>query len=179
MDLGIISMRYAKALLLFATENNEEEKVYRETSTLAESYMTVSELQQAMINPVLTDEQKQHILLTAACGDEKPSVSLKRFVALLIKKMRADIMLFVSHSYGTLYRQKKHIIQGKLVLSVPLKPELVNKLKRMVEEKSKCRVDFQVKEDASIGGGFILEYDTYRLDASVRSQLARFKRTLH
>lgn len=179
MDLGIISMRYAKALLLFATENGEEEKVYRETSTLADSYLEVPALQQAMINPVLTDEQKQHILLTAACGDETPSVSLKRFVALLIKKMRADIMLFVSHSYGTLYRQKKHIIKGKLVLSVPLKPEVIQKLQRMVEDKSKCSVDFQVKEDTSIGGGFILEYDTYRLDASVRSQLARFKRRLH
>ena len=179
MDLGIISMRYANALLLFATENGEEEQVYTETSTLAESYLEVPALQQAMINPVLTDAQKQNILLTAACGTSEPSKSLSRFVLLVLKKMRADIMLFVAHSYGTLYRKKNHIIKGELTLPTALKPEIIQRLKEMVEGKSKCRVDFKVKEDPAIGGGFILQYDTYRLDASVRSQLAKFKRELH
>ena len=32
MDLGIISMRYAKALMLFATEKHEDEKVYQHTA---------------------------------------------------------------------------------------------------------------------------------------------------
>lgn len=93
--------------------------------------------------------------------------------------MRADIMLFVAHSYGTLYRKKNRIIKGELTLPTALKPELTHRLKEMVEDKSKCRVDFKVKEDPTIGGGFILQYDTYRLDASVRSQLAKFKRELH
>ena len=31
MDLGIVSTRYAKALLLFAEQNNEEDRVYEET----------------------------------------------------------------------------------------------------------------------------------------------------
>ena len=59
MDLGIISMRYAKALLRFAEEHKEDKQVYDETAQLAETYLTVPALQQAMLNPVLTDAQKE------------------------------------------------------------------------------------------------------------------------
>ena len=58
MDLGIVSTRYAKALLLFAEQNKEEDKVYAETSVLAETFLHVPALQQALINPVLTEAQK-------------------------------------------------------------------------------------------------------------------------
>lgn len=58
MDLGIISMRYAKALLTFAQELKEDEQVYAETTTLAEAFRLVPGLQQALLNPVLTLEQK-------------------------------------------------------------------------------------------------------------------------
>lgn len=178
MDLGIISTRYAKALLLFAEQNGEEDKVYTETSTLAEAFFAVPALHQALINPVLTDAQKEKLLLTAACGKNAPSGSIARFVKLVIKKMRADLMQMVALSYGTLYRSQKHIIKSKLVLPTTVEKQLIEKLQQMVEKRSNCKVDFQVKEDASILGGFILEYDTYRLDASVRTQLAQYKREL-
>ena len=178
MDLGIISMRYAKALLRFAEQRNEDKQVYDETAQLAETYLAVPALQQAMLNPVLTDAQKEKLLLTAACGKATPSASLAQFVKLVLKKQRADLMLFVAHSYGTLYRKQKHIIKGKLVVPTAIADSLISKMQQMVEAKSNCKVDFQVKEDAAIGGGFILEYDTFRLDASVRTQLAKLKREL-
>ena len=65
MDLGIIPMRYAKALLRFATEGHEEDRVYAEMTSLAQSFVKLPALQQAMINPVVTDEQKLQLLLTA------------------------------------------------------------------------------------------------------------------
>lgn len=179
MDLGIISMRYAKALMLFATEKHEDEKVYQETATMAESFLAIPQLQMAMINPVISEEQKAKLLLTAACGQNAPTQSLKRFVELVIKKTRADIMLFIAHSYGTIYREAKHIIHSKLVVPTQLDAEIINRLQKMVEDKSQCKVDFKVQEKPEIEGGFILEYGTYRLDASVRTQLAKLKRELH
>ena len=173
MDLGIISTRYANALLLFAEEKGETKQVYQETTTLAHSFLAVPALQQAMTNPVLSVECKSRLLLTAACGEQQPSASLKRFVQLVVNKARADIMLFVAHSYGTLYRKKEHMITARLVV-----PNLKEKLQQMVENRAHCKVDFKVDEDASIEGGFILEYDTYKLDASVRTQLSKIKREL-
>lgn len=178
MDLGIISMRYANALLLFAEENGETKQVYQETTTLAESFLAIPALQQAMTNPVLSAKCKSKLLLIAACGGQQPTSSLKRFVQLVVSKGRADIMLFVAHSYGTVYRKKEHIINAKLVVPTAIHPNLREKLQQMVENRAHCKVDLKVNEDISIEGGFILEYDTYKLDASVRTQLSKIKREL-
>lgn len=178
MDIGIISMRYAKALLRFAMENGEEKDVYKETSLLAETFLRVPALQDALINPVLTAADKRQLLLSAACGKHKPSASYERFVQLVIRKGRADIMQFVAQSYGTVYRKMKGIIRGKLVVPTAISDKLEKKLRTMVEQATNCKVDFEVTEDPAIEGGFILEYDTYRMDASVRSQIAKLKREL-
>ena len=45
------------------------------------------------------------------------------------------------------------------------------KMKQMVESRTQGTVEFQTEIDPEIIGGFILEYDTYRMDASVQSQL--------
>jgi len=178
MELGIISMRYAKALLRFAIENKEEEKVYAETERMAQAFLKVEGLQQALLNPVVNNRQKQQLLIASACDKEKPTASLQRFVELAIAKGRAELMMFVANSYGTLYRKKKNIIKGRLVVPTAVSDALVEKLQDMVERQSGCKIDFKVEEDSAIEGGFILEYDTYRLDASVHSQLAKLKREL-
>lgn len=87
-------------------------------------------------------------------------------------------MMFVANSYGTLYRKMKHIIKGRLVVAAAINPQVVSKFQNVVESRSDCKVDFQVVEDPTLGGGFILEYDTYSLDASVKTQLAKLKRIL-
>ena len=51
MDIGIISVRYAKALLQFALENKEEQTVYGEMKTLGETFRAVPALRQALITP--------------------------------------------------------------------------------------------------------------------------------
>ena len=40
-----------------------------------------------------------------------------------------------------------------------------------MESKSQNHVEFEVRIDKDIQGGFILDYDTFRLDASLRTQL--------
>ena len=83
MDLGIISTRYANALLLFAEEKGEPKQVYQETTTLAHSFLAVPALQQAMTNPVLSVECKSRLLLTAACGEQQHRLLLSALCNLL------------------------------------------------------------------------------------------------
>jgi len=40
-----------------------------------------------------------------------------------------------------------------------------------VESKTNGTVEFETEVNPDIIGGFILEYDTYRMDASVKSKL--------
>lgn len=178
MNTGTVSIRYARALLLFANEQNEADRVYTETQTLAQSFENVPALQQALLNPALSDEKKAGLLFAAASGKDTPSVSLQRFIPLVLKKGRAEVILFIAHSYGTLYREMKHIVRGRLTLSAASQFKYAEKLQALVEKKTGGTVDFKVDEDPDILGGFVLEYDTYRLDASVRTQLTKIKRDL-
>ena len=44
-------------------------------------------------------------------------------------------------------------------------------MRQMVESKTNGTVEFETEVNPDIIGGFILEYDTYRMDSSVRSKL--------
>jgi len=58
MNIGIIPMRYAKALFAFAQDKGLEEKVYAEMSTLSQSFAEHSSLKTVLDNPVLKNKDK-------------------------------------------------------------------------------------------------------------------------
>lgn len=169
MDIGVISVRYARALIKAATGMKLEDQVYQEMQTLYKSYIDVPELRFTIDNPMLSKDKKQ-TLLTTALG-EKPSDLSKKFVALVLKEDRESTLQFMAASYITLYRQQKNITRGKLTTAVAVSPATEAKMKQMVEAKTQGTVEFTTEVDPSIIGGFVLEYDTYRMDASVKSKL--------
>ena len=128
MDLGIISMRYAKALLKFAAEHKEEERVYAEMGNVTAAFAKVEALQHALLNPVLTDAQREQLLATAAGSEKDLTATTRRFIHLVVTKGRADMMQLIARSYGTLYRRERHIIEGSLTVPVSLTPELTERL---------------------------------------------------
>lgn len=178
MDIGLVSIRYAKALLKFATANGEEARVYEEMQAMHAAFRQCPEVHSALQNPTLSDKRKVLLMQTACVGDDVLSTSATRFFQLLARKRRTGMALFMAASYLTLYRRQKHIVKGCLVVSRPVAPAIVERLRKMLEQKVQGRVDFEVREDKNILGGFILEYDTYRLDASVRAQLSNIERAL-
>ena len=169
MDIGVISVRYARALLKSAMDAGKEDKVYQEMLTLAKSYLDVPLLRHTIDNPMLSKDKKEALLLTA-CG-ERPSDQTKAFVSLVLKEDRENVAQFMANSYITLYRKQKNVIRGKLTTAARVSAETEQKMRRMVESKTNGTVEFETEVNPDIIGGFILEYDTYRMDASVKSKL--------
>lgn len=169
MDLGVISVRYAKALLKSATATQTEQQVYSDMQMLSHCYLTVQELRFTIDNPMLDKATKKKLLLTA-CG-EHPAAVTGAFFDLVLKEDRENALQFMASSYITLYRKQKNIIQGKLTTAVAVSPQTEDKMRKMVESKTQGTVEFNTEVDPSLIGGFILEYDTYRMDASVKKQL--------
>ena len=170
MDIGVISVRYARALLKSATDAKFEDRVYQEMLLLAKSYVEVTELRHTIDNPMLGKEKKEMLLLTAVGGEEASPLS-KAFIALVLKEDRENMIQFMANSYVTLYREQKNIIRGKLTTAVAVSPAMEQKMRQMVESKTKGTVEFETEVNPDIIGGFILEYDTYRMDASVKAKL--------
>ena len=169
MDIGVISVRYARALLKSATDAKIEDAVYTEMQQLAKSYVDVPQLRFTIDNPMLSKDDKEKLLLTAA--GKKPSPLTKAFIQLVLKEDREGVMPFIANSYVTLYRQQKNVIRGRLITAAAVTPATEQKMRRMVESKTNGIVEFETEVNPDIIGGFILEYDTYRLDASVKTKL--------
>lgn len=179
MDIGIIASRYAKALFAFATDNREEDVVYHEMTALSAAFARVERLQQVLQSPVLTEDKQNDLILAAArIGSTPPSSTLRRFVLLVVHRKRVDLMQFIAQSYIAAYRRRKHLISGRLVVARPVGKEVTQRMRQVVERKTDCQIEFDIVEDPTIKGGFILEYDTYRLDASLQTQLKRLEREL-
>ena len=169
-------MRYARALLKSATDQKLEDAVYQEMMTVAKSYLDVPALRHTIDNPMLSKDKKE-ALLTVAAG-EKPCQLTKAFIALVLKEDRENVMQFMANSYITLYRKQKNVIRGKLTTAARVTAETEQKMRQMVESKTNGTVEFESEVNPDIIGGFILEYDTYRLDASVKTKLNSILNTL-
>ena len=176
MDIGVISVRYARALLKSATDAKIESDVYKEMQTMAKTYTEVPQLRQTIDNPMLSKDTKQQLLLTAV--GEKPCELTKAFISLVLKEDRENVMQFIANSYVTLYRQQKNVIRGRLITAAAVSPATEQKMRQMVESKTNGTVEFETEVNPDIIGGFILEYDTYRMDASVKSKLNSILNTL-
>ena len=176
MDIGVISVRYARALLKSATEQKLADDVYKDMQTLAESHMRVPQLRFTIENPMLGKDKKKQLMLTA-CGTERTKLT-DRFVELVLNEDRENILQFMANSYITLYRQQKNVIPGRLITATTVSPETEQKMRKMVESRTNGTVEFVTEVNPDIIGGFILEYDTYRMDASVKAQLNNILNTL-
>ncbi|MDO4195091.1 MAG: F0F1 ATP synthase subunit delta [Prevotellaceae bacterium] len=177
MNTGVISVRYARALLKSANAQGAKDEVYADMQTLAQSYLTVRQLRSAIDNPMLPKEDKQ-MLLKSACGGN-PCKQTITFIDVVLKEGRENLIQFMANSYVTLYREEKNIISGRLITAVAVSDETEAKMRQMVEKRTNATVEFQTEVNPDIIGGFILEYDTYRMDASVQSQLRTILKELN
>ena len=176
MDLGMISVRYARALLKGSLEAKTEDAVYQDMLTLGKSYADVPQLRRALDNPTLKADEKNKLIVTAMGN---PTEMSRRFVSLVLKEGRENHLQFMATSYVTLYRKQKNIINGRLTTAVPVSDTMEQKMKQMVEKRTSATVEFETVVDPEVIGGFILEYDTYRMDASVRNQLKSISKLMN
>ncbi|MDV6192869.1 F0F1 ATP synthase subunit delta [Bacteroides hominis] len=175
MEVGIISMRYAKALMAYAEERGAEDRLYHELVTLAHSFRTVKGFCAVLDNPIVSVDEKFSLICMAADGDNKPSEEFIRFVRLVLKERRETYLQFMSLMYLDLYRKKKHIGVGKLITAVPVDKATEERIRQTAAHILHAYMELETVIDPSIEGGFVFDINDYRLDASIATQLKKVK----
>ena len=145
MDIGVISVRYARALLKAATDANLEDTVYHEMSVLAQSYIDVPRLRFTIDNPMLPKDKKRSLIVTALVGVSSEHTA--KVGDLVLREDRESVMQFMANSYITLYRKQKNIIRGKLTTAVVVSAATEQKMRKMVESKTKGTVEFETEDN--------------------------------
>lgn len=173
MNTGLISSRYAKALLEHATAAGEQQQVYLRMKTLAAMYTEVPSLRRALSGTTNTKDSKLAILRTACGGDLPPS--LERMIRLIMENEREELMHYIALRFTELYRDRFEIRYGKLITAVPIDEETEKRFIGRIREIVGGELEVEPMVDPGIIGGFILYLDDTRWDASVRGELYRIR----
>ena len=82
MDIGVISVRYARALLKASLDAGVEDKVYSDMQILAQNYITLPELRKAVDNPMLSKELSYQFVVWAVVNHQ--CVISRSFLSLVL-----------------------------------------------------------------------------------------------
>ena len=175
MDAGIISHRYAKAIYQLALVYKEEDQLREELKILSEHFRALPLLKTTLADPTISPAVKID-LLTTAVGKET-SNTYKQAIRLIVKNKRSHYVQSIALMYDTVYRKAKNMVVMKLVTTEPASNEVKNKLVDLVK-KNIDKVEFITETNADIIGGFILEIEDLRLDASVKNLLNQLRLAL-
>lgn len=176
MNNGMISSRYATALLAFAAERKLEKHFYEMANQFTRSATEQPRLKTALESPVLDGQQKKQLILSAS--GVKNDENFGKFVQLIVDNNRAAFMHFIMLKYMDLYREKNQIFSGKLITAAPIDAQTEKRLISVIERRKKGTLEVHKEINTALLGGFILEVDNTRWDASVQSQLRKIRNEL-
>ena len=171
MNAGIVSARYAHALLKYVTETGNGALVYEQVRHLDKCLSSFEEMRMMIYHPKATsDHLKIKVFATALGGREKAAPELVRFIRLVLKHKRTNLLHLMLHIFMDMYRHANNISSGRLVVAVPSE-FLKRTLTDIVHDETGGTLELEMRTDPSIIGGFIFDIEGTRLDASVSSQL--------
>ena len=176
MDNGLIPRRYAKALYKYALEQGATKQIYELSKRVVASFRENPELQKVISNPFVSDEDKENLLMAAA-GEKNEIFS--RFVDLLLTQKRVEFTNAMMLAYLDIYRKENHISQARITTAAKLDEARMQKLRKLVKDAFKdSEIEFTEAVDPSLIGGFIIDVDSVRMDASLSSELEQLRQTL-
>lgn len=171
MNRSIVITRYALALVRYVGETDGGEVVCSEAETLLKAINAVPDLSRAVraADDIVSPFDKKK-LLQSALGNSV-SQEMNRFLSLLNRQGRMDLVEDILRNFVTMYRRNRGIVKASLVTAEPPSERLLQRLKALVKSKTGYDVVIEVEVDPSLIGGFVFDMDEYLLDASVKRQL--------
>lgn len=168
------AIRYAKAVLSFALEQNKEVQVNNDMVLVANTINESADLKLLLNSPVLKSDIKKATLKEVF--DSKVSSLSIGLINLLIENKRLAILEDVAKKYTVLFDELKGIEVAKVTTAVPLDEALNKQILTKVKEITGKDATIENTIDSDIIGGFILRIGDVQYDASVANKLQVLKR---
>lgn len=172
----MISVRYAKALYQLATEKNILKDVYNDMQGVIAVLKSDNSLKEFLENPVVKEEQKKQLLVTAF-GDRVQPIILSMF-KLLVDNNREHFLNAVCLSFLQIYKEKQGFREVILTTAKPATEDSKSQLQKELSEKLHTKVAMQTIVDEKLIGGFKLRVDDLLMDKSIATQLENIKKEL-
>lgn len=167
------AIRYAKAALSLATDNNVAEAINTDMKHIATTIANHADLSNMLQSPVVRSTDKKTVLNKVFSGVNNATNNL---IDTLITNKRISLLSEVATQYNQLFDALKDAQIAKVTTATALTAELKNKILAKVKELTGKTAEVENNVDESILGGFILRIGDLQYDASVANKLNTLKR---
>ncbi len=167
------AIRYAKAVLSLASDQNSAEAVNNDMKLIADTIAESKDLSETLQSPVISSSVKKAVLLEVFKKSDKTTLSL---IDTLVSNNRIDILGHVALKYNQLFDQSKGIELATVTTAIALSADLKKKVLAKAKELTGKNVEVENIIDESILGGFILRVGDIQYNASIANQLNKLKR---
>ncbi|UNY99685.1 ATP synthase F1 subunit delta [Zhouia spongiae] len=168
------AIRYAKAIIGLANDQNAAEAVNDDMKLIKNTIAESGDLRALLENPIVKSDVKVAALKEIFKGINTVSEGLFN---LLSDYKRVDILGSIAEKYIILYEEQKGKQVAVVTTAIPLTGELEQKVLAKVKELSGKDVTLENKIDENIIGGFILRMGDIQYNASVANKLNALKRS--
>ena len=167
------AIRYAKAVLSLASDQNSAEAVNNDMKLIANTIAKSKDLSDMLQSPVVKSLDKKAVLLEVFKGSNAMTANL---IDTLISNKRLALLNHVATSYSRLYDEQIGTQVAQVTTAVPLTGDLKTKILAKVKELTGKEVAVESIIDESILGGFILRVGDIQYNASIANKLDKLKR---
>jgi len=167
------AIRYAKAILDVAKDNNNAPAVNADMTSIVNAIKGSAELKEFLHSPVVKGEIKFSSVTEIFASAQKETKSL--FQLLLVNK-RFELLQDVAIQYNALHDELNGIETAVVTTAFPITTELEAKVLAKIATFSTKNITIQNIVDPAIIGGFILRMGDKQYNASVANRLQNLKR---
>jgi len=169
-----VAIRYAKAIIDLAVEQNSLEEINNDMEFFVRTIKANPQLNAVLANPIIYHDKKIKILEQIFGG--KVNKLTIDFFKIMVNKSRAEILYVAAQEFLNQYDDKKNIIKATVVSAAPLSEENKNTIIAELKETTGGTIKLTAKVDADLIGGFVLTVGDKQIDTSVANNLAKLKK---
>lgn len=179
MNQGLIPRRYAKALYKVDLEHGTTSTTYALMQQLVKVFTATPELKTAIANPFVSTTDKIKMLETAAAVKPGDDTTYDDFLRLLTENHRIDMIDLIALAYIDIYRKANNIHHVEVITAAPLDVAATDRIKALISKHiSGGTMEYTGSIDPDIIGGFVVNIDNQRLDASLAHEFNQLRQTL-
>lgn len=151
--------------------------VVEELSFFSEAIEKTPALAKTLDNPTLGDDKKQAALTSIAEKVKATPFSL-RFLSLLVKRNRSNLLPDILKEVEVIQIEKKGGLLGELVTAIPLDSGALNNVSSALEKKLKKPVYLKQKVDPAVIAGMRVTVAGITYDGTIQGQLEKLSGNL-
>ena len=177
MNTGLISIRYAKALLYTGLEKEDlPEILYENCTGFCQILKESSDFDTFIKSPVIKGTQKKQFIRKAFSG--KFHDIMLNFIEIIIDNKREKLMNDIFRDFLDIYRKRMGILSVTFVTAVPISDNGKKEIFNMLEDYMASEIELETKVDPDIIGGMIIVADDKQADGSILGELRALKKKM-